>query len=362
MSGRVASIEDIARVAGVSPSTVSRALRDDARISVETRARVRRLAGELGYVPNGVARGLRERRTNTVGLVVTSIADPFWADVLHGAEGAARPSGIGVLLSSAYEDPAQELVAIERFYQHRVDGILIADSRLGARDAARLTSVPVPTVLVNSQVDEPREGLRSVSIDDYAGAQLATEHLLSLGHRRIGFLGVGNRPRSHRRRSEAWRAALRAAGIAPDPAWLVVPDADTSLEDDAAAGEALLPRLLDAGVTAISCYNDMVAIGALVGCRARGIAVPDELSIVGFDDVPIARYVAPPLTTIHQPRAELGGRAMALLLDLLVGEAGADAVITPTLVVRGSTGPVGSRQSAEGDCAEAAASVQPPRR
>lgn len=345
VSGRVASIEDIARVAGVSHSTVSRALRDDARISVETRARVRRLAGELGYVPNGVARGLRERRTNTIGLVVTSIADPFWADVLHGAEGAARPSGIGVLLSSAYENPTQEMLAIERFYQHRVDGILIADSRLGSRDAARLTAAPVPTVLVNSQVDEPREGLRAVSIDDYAGARLATEHLLSLGHRRIGFLGVGNRPGSNRRRSEAWRATLRAVGIAPDPAWLAVPDADTSLDEDADVGEALLPRLLAAGVTAISCYNDMVAIGVLVGCRARGLAVPGDLSVVGFDDVPIARYSAPPLTTIHQPRAELGGRAMALLLDLLVGKPGADAVITPTLVVRGSTQRlVGSRQ------------------
>lgn len=337
MSGRVASIEDIARVAGVSHSTVSRALRDDARISVETRARVRRLAGELGYVPNGVARGLRERRTNTVGLVVTSIADPFWADVLHGAEGAARPSGIGVLLSSAYQDPAQELVAIERFYQHRVDGILIADSRLGARDAARLTTAPVPTVLVNSQVDEPREGLRAVSIDDYAGARLATEHLLGLRHRAIGFLGVGNRPRSNRRRSEAYRSALVDAGITPQDAWIALPEASDVSLDDAAVGEALLPRLLAAGVTAICCYNDMVAVGVLVACRTRGLVVPDDLSIVGFDDVPLARYVAPPLTTIHQPRAELGARAMALLLDLLGGEAGEDAVITPTLVVRGST-------------------------
>src|SRR6266567_4320314 len=202
------SIEDIARVAGVSHSTVSRALRDSSLISFEVRERIQKLAREMGYIPNAIAQSLQTRQTSTIGLVVTSIADPFWGDVMKGVEEVARASGFSVLLSASHNDPDQELAIIGTFHRRRVDGILIAGSRLPSDHKKRLHFIQVPTVLINSQADSQDELLHWASIDDRKGAQLAVEHLLQLGHRSIGYLGFGNRPRSNRQRLEGYRSTL----------------------------------------------------------------------------------------------------------------------------------------------------------
>ncbi len=337
---RSISIADIARAANVSHSTVSRALRDSPLISAEVRARVQQIASEMGYVPNAIAQSLKERRTNTIGLVVTTIADPFYADVTKGVEETARPAGLSVFLSATYGDPMQELAAIETFRRRQVDGIIVISSRIEAHHRERLRRTRLPIVVVNSQASTGGHALTSVLIDDYAGAHLAMRHLLTIGHRRIAYIGVSNRPFSNERRHAAYIDALRAAGITPDPALTVVAQADPGPEaDDVPLGAAALTRLLPLRPTAVFCYNDMLAIGALQSARAHGLSVPKHLSLVGFDDIATAQYVEPPLTTVAQPRLELGRRAMQMLHRLLAGQPVTSAVLKPDLTLRASTGP-----------------------
>ncbi len=331
------SIADIARAAGVSHSTVSRALRDSPLISDEVRQRIQRMAQEMGYTPNSVAQSLQTKRTNTIGLVVTSIADPFLTDVMDGVEEVARPAGFSVFLTASHNDPDQEMAAIETFHRRRVDGVLVAASRIGSLHMERLRQMRVPTVLINSQAEGDHELLHSVTVDDQVGARTAVEHLVGLGHRAIGYLAAANRPVSNQRRLAGYRAALQSASVASDEGWVVAPPNHELYEDDVALGQAALPALIDSGVSAVFCYNDMLAIGVLAACREHGIAVPEQVSVVGFDDIRLARYVTPTLTTVCQPKHELGRLAMGTLLDLLDGRPARNHVVLPTLVQRDST-------------------------
>lgn len=333
------SIADIARSAGVSHTTVSRALRESPLISPDTRGRIQRIAREMGYTPNALAQGLQTQRTSTIGLVVTTIADPFFSDVVNGVEGVAREAGFSVLFGASYNDPEQEMVVIDTFHRRRVDGILIASSRVTNYEQ-RLDHVKVPTVLINSAGHSQHKLLYRVAVDDYQGAQCAVKHLLELGHRAIGYLGIRSRPSSNHQRLTGYQKALEVAGIGRNDEWVMIaPNEEASSEADVAAGQQMIPQLFDRGVTAVFCYNDMIAIGGLMACRERGIAVPEELSLVGFDDVNAASYVAPQLTTICQPREQLGKLAMQVLLDLLDNRAGRDHTLPPQLIVRSSTAP-----------------------
>ncbi|HEX4204616.1 MAG TPA: LacI family DNA-binding transcriptional regulator [Ktedonobacteraceae bacterium] len=335
------SIADIARIAGVSHTTVSRALRESPLISSETRERIQLLAGDMGYTPNAIAQSLQTKQTSTIGLVVTSIADPFFGDVVKGVEEVARASDFSVLLSASYNDPEQTLDIIETFHRRRVDGILVASSRISDNYSCRLRHTHIPTVLINSRVEGQGNLLHWISVDDCQGAQIAVDHLVQLGHRAIGYLGSNSRPASNLQRHQGYHNALRAAGIEPSPSWVVTsPGNEASQEEDISAGQNGLSQLLEAGVTAVFCYNDMTAIGMLASCRARGIDVPQDLSIIGFDDITIASCVTPPLTTIHQPRVELGRLATQVILDLLQNRSGVNHTLCPTLVLRTSTAPL----------------------
>ncbi|GCE07654.1 LacI family DNA-binding transcriptional regulator [Dictyobacter aurantiacus] len=335
------SISDIARIAGVSHTTVSRALRESPLISTKTRERIQRLAGELGYTPNAIARSLQTKQSSTVGLVVTSIADPFFGDIVKGVEEVARASDFSVLLSASYNDPEQTLDIIETFHRRRVDGILVASSRISDNYSRRLHHTHIPTVLINSQVEGQTNLLHWISVDDRRGAQMAVEHLQQLGHRAIGYLGSHSRPASSSQRYQGYLDALRATGVEPSPSWVVIPPGnEASQEEDISAGQQALSRFLAAGVTAVFCYNDMTAIGMLTSCHAKGVRVPQDLSVIGFDDITIASCFTPPLTTIHQPRVELGRLATQVMLDLLQERPGANHTLCPTLVVRASTAPL----------------------
>jgi DNA-binding LacI/PurR family transcriptional regulator len=339
---RAISITDIARAAGVSHSTVSRALRDSPLISEDVRERIQLLAREMGYTPNAIAQSLQTRRTNTIGLVVTSIADPFLIDVVKGVEEVARPASFSVFLSASHNDPEQELAVIETFQRRRVDGILVAASRVSRHHQEHLERTRVPTVLINSQAETEteREPLHWAAVDDREGARLAVSHLLELGHRAIGYLGAGNRPRSNRQRLRGYQEALATADVAPDDGWVAIASGKGAPhQEDVDEGQTLAPRLLDAGVTAIFCYNDLTAIGVLLGCRERGVRVPEDLSVVGFDDIAMASYVTPPLTTVYQPKVLLGRLATELLLDLLDGRPARNRLLSPTLVARASSAP-----------------------
>lgn len=337
MSRRRVSIEDIARRAGVSHSTVSRALRDDTLISSKVREEIKQLAREMSYVPNLIAQSLQNQRTNTIGVVVTSIADPFFSEVVEGIEQIARLAGLSVFLSASHRDCEQEIAAIENFHRRRVDGILVADSRISKQHTKQLAQIAVPTVLINSQAEDRTEMFHSVSIDDCLGGQLAVEHLISLGHTSIGYIGVGNRIRSNQQRLEGYRIALTEAGLPQITDWVAISDEDYTRTSDVGTGQQMLSKLFTAGVTGIFCYNDMVALGALLACQELGIAVPQDLSLVGFDGIALAGYVTPPLTTVCQPMLEIGCHAAQMLLDLLQEKSVENLILSPFLIKRGSS-------------------------
>ncbi len=337
--GRV-SIKDIAQTAGVSHPTVSRALNNSPLINEETRARIKAIALEMGYIPNAVARSLKAQRSGTMGLVVTSLTDPFFSEVMAGVDEVASEAGLSMFVTASHNDPEREMEVIETFHRRRVEGIIVAASRLSSRYHQRLERIQVPIVLINQHTEDTQPRFHSVAFDEQAGAKLAAEHLLSLGHRRIGYLGLGNRQRSNRLRLAGYREALREAGIDADPAWaLVVPEDEIQERGDNEVGESSCPSLLNGGVTAVLCYNDRVAIGALEACRNHGLAVPRTVSIVGFDDVELARWVSPTLTTIRQPRLQMGCVAMKMMLDLLNDQPVDNRSLQPQLIIRQSSAP-----------------------
>lgn len=337
MGDRV-SIKDIAKAANTTHSTVSRALRDSPQISDATRGRIQRLAREMGYTPNAVAQSLQTKRTYSIGLVVTSIDDPFFSDVVRGVEEVAQPAGFSVFLNASHNDPEQEIEVIETFHRRRVEGILVASSRIGSNHPDRLARIDVPVVLINSEAEEDSDFLHSVTVDDQVGAREAVEHLIELGHRRIGYLGAGNRPLSNQRRLQGYLNALRAVDVTPPESWIgIASPVGNGRDADVTAAEEMTPRLLDTGVTAIFCFNDMIATGALLACKARGMRVPDACSVIGFDDIDLARYVTPPLTTVQQRKREMGRLAMQMLHNLIEGESVDNRVLAPRLVRREST-------------------------
>lgn len=339
MTSRPVSIHDIARAAGVSHATVSRALRDSPLISAEVREQIQRLAAEMDYTPNAVAQSLKGQRSNTIGLVVTSIADPFYGRLVRGVDEVAKRAGLDVFLGVSYNDEDAELAVIRSFQRRRVDGIITASSRLTDPSLDQLGQLGVPVVLVNQHADVTRRPFRSVQVDNAAGARLAVDHLLGLGHEAIAYLGAPNRPRSNRQREQGYRAALAAAGIAVQDGWVQAAGSESrSHADDVADGQSLMLAALRSGVSAAFCFNDMYAVGALLTCRELGIGVPEQVSIVGFDDIELAQYVTPPLTTVHQPKLRLGQLGMELLLGLMEGRPVEDQVAAVELVVRCSAG------------------------
>ena len=198
---RPVSIQDIAQAAGVSHATVSRALRDSSLISAEVRETIQRLAREMGYTPNAVAQSLKGRRSNTIGLVVTSIADPFYGRVVRGVDEVAKQAGVDVFLGVSYNNAEQELAVIESFHRRRVDGIITASSRLTNEHVGQLKRIGVPIVLINQQSEVQLDQFHAVQVDSYGGARQAVAHLLALGHSAIAYLGATNRPRSNLQRA-----------------------------------------------------------------------------------------------------------------------------------------------------------------
>lgn len=333
-----ASIKDIARLAGVSHSTVSRALRNLPLIGAETAGRIRRIAEESGYRPSAAARSLVTSRSATIGVVATHISDPFAAEVVGGIEDAANEHDYSVILANSNADPQREVKVVRSFEERRVDGIIVTSSRVGAVYAEMLSRARVPIVLLNNQ--HPSEFLHSVTIDNPAASRRATAHLVELGHRRIAYIGDRFGCQSDTERFGGYRAALDAAYVPFEPHYVV--HGNGRPEGGAEAIEALLA--LEPPPTAVFCYNDMTALGALHTIRARGLRTPGDISVVGFDDLFVARYASPPLTTIRQPMREMGRLALETLIQLIGGGAAQPHLRVPgELIVRESTAPPGER-------------------
>jgi DNA-binding LacI/PurR family transcriptional regulator len=324
------SIKDIARAAEVSHSTVSRALSDSPLVSDETKARIQHLAHEMGYSPDAQARGLVMGRTRTIGIVVTTITDPFIAEIVQAVEETAHDHGYTVILSSSNAEPEREIAAVEMLRSKRVDGVIVTSSRVGALYQAHLDRLGVPVVLINSHSEQTGPYTSSVNVDNRHGACLATEHLIQLGHRRIAYVTGPADHSDDLARLSGYRQALSQAGIPIDPHLVV---AGTGRAGGGERAWPMLQALVDPP-TAAFCYNDMTAIGLLHAVRGTGLSVPDDLAIVGFDDIPFASYVYPPLTTVAQPKPEMGKLAMEMVLALL-SDSGPSKQEVTNVVVRG---------------------------
>jgi LacI family transcriptional regulator len=322
--------------------TVSRVINDRGDVSPATRRRVLEVVERLGYRPSGIARGLATQRTGTLGLVVPDVANPFFADVARGVEHVAYAEGYSVFLCNTEEDPQRELDVLETLEAKRVDGLVLCSSRLNDDQLHDVVSRHLSVVLVNRLLVGER--VRSVLIDDQAGGRLATRHLLQAGHRGVGLLAGPEASHSGRQRSKGYRASLAAAGLPYYPDW--VRSCSPVVEGGYQAARDLLENHPE--LTALFCYNDLVAIGALHCCTDLSRRVPEDVALVGYDDIPFAAWVTPPLTTCRVPRYELGGQAVRLLLDQIDGCSGGcdEIVLQPELVVRASAPQLNRRQEA----------------
>jgi LacI family repressor for deo operon, udp, cdd, tsx, nupC, and nupG len=334
MSAR-ATIREVAKLAGVSVATVSRTLSDPEVVSPETRQAVLKAAASMNYTPNSMARNLRQQRSRSVLVLVEDIANPFYPEVFLAMEETAQARGYTVLLGNTGHSAEREAGYWELLRSRRADGIVLFTGQVPQ------TGGPLPPlVLMAERSDTPvpdSPPLPLVAIDNRAAAVLATEHLLALGHRRIAHIAGPDHRSISRDRQQGWQEALTAAGQSAD-ASLVAPGHFTI-----PGGEAAALRLLNHSPrpTAIFAANDESAIGALRAAKRLGLRVPQDLSVVGFDDIGLSALFEPALTTIHQPRAALGQQAMSLILDLIEGTGSpADPVILPVqLVQRESSGP-----------------------
>jgi len=338
-AGRVqrSSMREVARTAGVSVSTVANVLSRPSIVAPETRRRVEQAIDGVGYVPNGPARQLRGLPSPIVGSITLDLANPFYAELNRGIEDRLAAEGCLILACSTDQRPAKEKQLLTLLEGQAVRGIIISPVGPDPAPVLQLSRRGTPVVLT----DHPRGQLDlcAVAVDHVVGGQLAAEHLISLGHRRIAFLGGVVNPGPVARRREGLRLALAAAGLDPDEALLDIrmrihppPLVDAA----AAAVEEILAAT--PAPTAVVCLNDMAAVGLLDGLSAAGLRVPADISVLGYDDLPFARRLAPPLTTVNQPKYQLGHTAAQLLLDEAEPDhAHREILFQPTLVVRAST-------------------------
>ena len=297
-------MEDIARLAGVSVSTVSRALAGSPKVTGDTRARIEAAVRETGYVVNQVAQGLRLQRSRQLLVLLPTIANPFFAEVVQGIEEVAGAAGYGVLVGSTENEPEREASLARQLLTGGVDGLVLLTGRIPEGLAEHAMSGQI--VAVSETI--PGSLLPTIAIDNEAAAAAAVAHLLGLGHRRIAHIGGPPGNVLTAQRARGWRKALAGAGIGEKPVF-----GDFTMASGEAAMTALLTRT--PRPTAVFCANDEMAIGAMKAARDAGLRVPTDLSIIGFDDISFAAFTDPPLTTIRQPRRELGRAAVAALLE-----------------------------------------------
>ena len=319
------TIADVARRAGVSRATVSRVLNGQDTVDPALAERVRRVSETLRYQPSATAQGLARGATRTVGVVVPDLANPFFPEVVKALTIAAVQDDFSVLVADSDEDPEAEMRLIQDL-SRRVDGLILCSPRLENADLRRAVRNGLPTVCTNRLIDPPLTA--SVMIDSGHGMQAVLEHLSALGHRRLAYLAG---PPSSSSNGERLRA-LEQGWRTPPP--VLVPTGSKSQD-----GYRSVPAALEAGVTAIVCFNDLVALGALARLRELAVAVPSQVSVVGFDDIATADFVQPALTTVRLPKSELGRRSWEILRDQLnQREATPSIRLEPSLVVRESTG------------------------
>ena len=333
------TIKDIAKIANVSHTTVSRALRGHPAIAAGTIARIQKISDEIGYIPNTAARGLKTQRSGVFGVIVRRIVDPFFSEVLNGIEDVLQAEGYTLFLAASNRDSQREKAIIRTMSERRVDGVIFCSTQVGEEHLQQLHRFGVPSVLINNQALEDT-AVASVFHDDADGSYQITQHLIELGHTQIGYLGNNHAGRTTEDRLHGYQQAMREAGLAVLPEYSI--NGPNGLPEGGVAG---IQQYLALGTcpTAVVCYNDMMAIGAIQALHREGRRVPDDCSITGFDNVELSAYVAPPLTTFDQPKFEMGRQAALMMLRLLAENpptTTADIrILRGKLCVRASTAP-----------------------
>ncbi len=339
------TIKDVARKAGVSHTTVSRALRGNPLISVQTTERIRRLAAEMGYRPSAAARSLKTNRSQAVGVIVSSIDDPYFSEVLQGIESTAQQSGYSLFIAASQRDAEREDAIVRTMVEHRVEGVIICSTSFGAERGRKFVECGVPIVAVNNQAAEDYR--YSIYHDDVDGSKQLTSHLIGLGHREIAYLGNDLAGRTNLERLDGYQQEMREKRPQLPAAHVHQIEYGTPRAIEGAVERFLR---LSTPPTAIVCYNDMMAIELLQALRHAGVRVPEDISITGFDNIVFSAYTSPPLTTFDQPKRFIGeeaGRLLLSLLDELPGEETCAPdnvrVLRGRLLVRSSTAAPRSR-------------------
>jgi LacI family transcriptional regulator len=326
------TLRDVALHAGVSQKTVSNVINDWPYITDETREKVQIAIKELGYRPSMLASSLRTGRTNTIGVVISDITNPFFGQLIHGIEEVLSSSGYGIFLANTNEDLEKETNYLERMVRWGVDGLMLFGSRASSELLTNLVGANIPIVSENSLAE--RANMTVIAIDNINGGRLAVKHLIERGCQRIAHLGAPEQRKAPDLRFAGYREALEAAGREYDPA--LVKRFSPSIRS---GFQAAMQMLKEQHPDGFFCYNDLIAIGALVACRRLGVRVPEEAAVVGFDDIAMAALVEPGLSTIRIHQVEMGRRAGRLLLERLENNSSSiDHVTLPVeLVVRRST-------------------------
>jgi DNA-binding LacI/PurR family transcriptional regulator len=330
-------LKDIAQQIGVSVMTVSKALRDEPDVSAATRAKIKALAQQMGYVPDSSAQGLRTKTTKLFGVIIPSITNPIYARMIFAIEERAHELGYDVLLAHSLNKPEREELCIRRLLSRRVDGLFIspvyrfeAEARIYQEILVRQT----PTVLLGPPAPFCKT-FPSVEIEELISSYNATQHLLKLGHKRIAYLtGPSVAPWAHER-FEGYRRALREAGLDVDDK--LVFQAGSTIEDGTKAALQMLNEGCDA--TAVQAVSDLVAVGCADALLSQGLKIPEDISIVGFGNVLTAEHFRVPLTTIRQPKFRLGIAAVETMMNLIRGEKVQPKRLPAELVERKSTAP-----------------------
>ncbi len=332
------TIKDLARIAGVSHSTVSRALRNHPAIAPETVERIRALAAEKGYRVSAAARSLKTSRSQAIGIILSYIDDPYFSRVLEGVEDTVQPEGYGLFVAASHHDVEREQVAVTAMMEHRVDGVILCTPPFRIEHSRQMEGSGLPLAVVNNQGVDGYD--YSVDHDDEQGARQVVRYLIGQGHRCLGYLGNGLSGLTNQNRLSGFRAEMESSGLPVCPG-AVFNGPDGRPEGGYAGARYFLD--LAERPSAIVCFNDMMAIGLIRGLQDAGLCIPQDISVTGFDDIDLAAYLTPPLTTYSQPRYELGVEAARLMLRLLSVKIG-DALPEPEhiylqgrLVIRAST-------------------------
>ena len=334
------TIKDIAKQAGVSHSTVSRALHGSPLIADETVKRIRQIAVEVGYFPSAAARSLRTSRSHALGVIVSTIDDPFFSEILQGIEEIAQGRGYSLLMAASQRNPEREQAIVQDMRQRQVDGLIICSASFNTSQQLKLLEFGIPIVVINNQAAEDYR--YSIYHDDVDGSRQVTRHLIELGHKRIAYLGNSLSGRTTLDRLTGFRQEVNAAGLAVHGEYIHEFPGGRP-EDGLAALDHFIN--LSQRPTALFCFNDMLAIGVLNGLQMAGIRVPEDISVAGFDNIVFSAYTNPPLTTLDQPKRYIGAEAARMILGLLDPVASEEAPeqeikkLKGRLLIRQSTAP-----------------------